>query len=87
MGDEVSKKDLQALQANINRQIADLKKQIADLKSDSNKDSDELNKITVTVRQDLGKMIGAADTKIEKQQDAINTLARAISEVAQKVKR
>ena len=87
MGDEISKKDLQALQANVNKQIAEVKKQIETLQSNFNKDLEEENKITVRARTDLEKRMDGIDTQTASLQNAINTLARAISDVASKVQK
>jgi len=81
MGDEVTKKDLQSLQGYINKKIAELDKKIDDLKTASHKDSDELDGIIVRVRQDLEKRMDRADTRVT---DAVNALAKAISDVAKK---
>lgn len=81
MGDEVTKKDLQALQGYFNKRIADLEKQIATLKAATLKDSDDLDGIIVRVRQDLEKRMDRADARVT---DAVNALAKAISDVAKK---
>jgi len=85
MADEVTKRDLQALQNNVNKQIADLKKQVDDQKKDFNKGLDEENKITVNARNDLDKRIDAFEPRFTDLQNGINTLARAIADLAKKV--
>ena len=57
MGDEVTKKDLQNLQATFNAKLAALSKQLADIKTGARKDSDEVDGIVVTVRRNLDKRI------------------------------
>jgi chromosome segregation ATPase len=86
MGDEVSKKDLQAFQASVNRQIAELSKQLSDQKRDSHKDVDEVDGVIVRVRSDLEKRLDRVDDRFKEVQDSINTLARAIGDLAKKVK-
>ena len=78
MADEVSKKDLQAVEKNFNKQIADLEKKIDELRKEFNKDLEEENKITVTVRGDLEK-------RCDDLQNGINTLARAFGDIANKM--
>ncbi len=87
MGDEVTKKELQAVQANLNKQIGDVKKLITEQKSDFNKDLEEENKTTVTVRTDLEKRMDGIDKRMDQFQDAINALAKGIGEVASKIKK
>jgi hypothetical protein len=91
MADEVSKKDLQALERNFNKQIADVKKLLEEQKKEFNKGLDEENKITVTVRQELGKRIDGIESKFQTRDDelqtAINALARAIGDLANKAKK
>ena len=80
MADEVTKKDLQALQtkvdkqieavgkqnnsAGLTRQIADLDKRIFELRRDMNKGLAEENEITVTVRRDLVKRLDDLERKL-----------------------
>ncbi len=85
MADEVTKKDLQAVQKDFNKQIADVKKQIEALKTtvDDNRrellsDLEEENKIAVTIRKD-------SFARTDEIQDSINALAKAISELAGRV--
>ena len=92
MSDDVSKKDLQALESRLTRQISDLSKQVAELKSGFNKDLDEQDKTTVTVRKELDKRVDDVDKRIDgldtgakALQDGINTLARAHSDLAKRV--
>ena len=82
MGDEASKKDLQNLQASVNKQMAELKKQIADLektisenKTSLTKDIEEDNKITVTVNQTLGKRLDVIDGQISQLQALVGKLS------------
>jgi hypothetical protein len=102
MGDEVTKKDLQALQSNVNKQIAELARQIPDpkafqgataslsrqvteldkrlseVKRELLKDGEDNNSVIVRVRQDAFK-------RMDELQTSINTLARAVADVAKKV--
>ena len=85
MGDEASKKDLQVLQTNVNKQITELKKQIADLektisetKTSLTKDIEDDNKITVTVNQTLGKRIDVVDAQISQLQGLVGGLSGKI---------
>src|SRR5262249_33179156 len=87
VADEVTKKDLQAVQKDYNKQFADVKKQIEtlDKKVDDNRreflsDSEEANKISVNIRSDLGK-------RCDELQDGVNALAKAISELAGRVQK
>ena len=84
MGDEVTKKDLQALQANVNRQIAELTRQLAELKKVFNRGLDEENQIAVNVKADLTRRIDQVDSRLAGFQNAINAVARAVSDVAKK---
>jgi uncharacterized coiled-coil DUF342 family protein len=93
MADDVSKKDLQALEQKFNKQIAELKKQAEELKKQAeeqkkefNKGLDEENKIAVNIRQDLEKKIQALDTRCNELQNGITTLSRAIGDIANKAK-
>ncbi len=91
MADDVTKKDLQALEKSFNKQIADLKKQLDDQKKDFQAGLDDENKITVTARGDLEKKIQDLNKRFEARsseiQDSINTLARAIGDVANQIKK
>ena len=87
MADEVSKKDLQALEKNFNKQIADLKKQMEEHKKEFNKGLDEENKITVNARQELEAKIAGLETRCTELQNAINTLAKAVGDLANKAKK
>ena len=85
MGDEASKKDLQVLQTNVNKQITDLKKQIADLekaisetKASLTKDIEVDNKTTVTVNQTLGKRLDVLDAQISQLQGVVGGLSGKI---------
>jgi phage shock protein A len=85
MGDEASKRDLQALQVNVNKQIGDLKKQIADLekaisetKTSLTKDIEDDNRTTVTVNQNLGKRIDGVDAQISQLQGLVGGLSNKI---------
>jgi hypothetical protein len=85
MANDVTKKDLQALEKNLGKQIADLKKQvdeqqkqIDDHRHEFLKDLEEENKIAVNIRQDFEK-------RSAEIQNSINTLAKAISDVASKL--
>jgi hypothetical protein len=90
MADEVSKKDLQALEKNFNKQIADLKKLMEDQKKEFNQGLDEENKITVNARADVMKRIDGIESKFQSRDDelqnAINALAKAIGDLANKAK-
>jgi len=85
MGDEVTKKDLQALQANVNRQIAELARQLAALKKEFNRGLDDENQIAVNAKADVMRRIDQVDARLAGFQNAINTVARAVSDVAKKV--
>ena len=102
MGDEVTKKDLQALQANVNkqlaelarripdpkafqgataslsRQVADLDKRLSEVRRELLKDDELNNSVVVNVRQDAWK-------RMDELQNGINTLARAVADLAKKV--
>jgi hypothetical protein len=85
MADEVTKKDLQALQKDFNKQILDLKKRNEELQKlvDDNRHEflsglEEENKITVNVRKDFEK-------RSDEIQNSINALAKAIADIANKV--
>ena len=84
MGDEVTKKDLQALQANVSRQIAELARQLAALKKEFNRGLDDENQIAVNVKTDLTRRIDQVDARLAGFQTAINAVARAVSDVAKK---
>jgi hypothetical protein len=84
MGDEVTKKDLQSLQGYINKRLADLTKVVADMKTASGKDSEELDGIIVRVRHDLERRLDRNDARLASLENAINTLAKAIADVARK---
>ena len=86
MGDEASKKDLQTLQANVNKQVTDLKKQIADLekaladmKTFFNKEVEEVNKITVNVNQNLSKRLDVVDGQISQLQGIVGGLTSKVA--------
>ena len=88
MGDEASKKDLQSLQSNVNKQITDLKKQIADLekttsenKTAFSKEIEEENKVTVTVNQNLGKRLDGVDAQISQLQKLFSGLAGKVDQL------
>lgn len=85
MADDVTKKDLQVLQAILNKQIADVKKQIDEQRTKFNKDLEEENAITVRVRSDLDKRIDEIALKVSALQSAVSNLARAIGEIASKL--
>lgn len=82
MADDVTKKDLQVLQAILNKQIADVKKQIDEQRTKFNKDLEEENSITVRVRSDLDKRIDEIALKVSALQSAVSNLAKAIGEIA-----
>lgn len=87
MGDEVTKRDLQNLQASVNKQIADLKGRIDNVKDEGQKDGQDLDKIIVRVRQDVDKEIAALEKRLDGMQDAINTLAKAVADASKKADR
>lgn len=87
MADDVTKKDLQVLQAILNKQIADVKKQIDEQRTKFNKDLEEENSITVRVRSDLDKRIDEIALKVSALQSAVSNLAKAIGEIASKLSR
>ena len=85
MGDEASKKDLQNLQASVNKEIAELKKDIADLeksasetKASLTKDIEDDNKVTVNVNQALGKRIDVLDGQISQLQGLVGKLSSKV---------
>ena len=85
MADEVTKKDLKALQNDYNKQFADVKKKIEALEKTADDDRhavntglEEENKIAVNIRKDFEK-------RNDEIQTSINALAKAISELATRI--
>jgi len=72
MADEVTKKDLQAVQNDLNKQIAELKKLIEDRKKEFNN----------ALR---GNIEALFEPRFEQLENNFKVLAKAISDVAKKV--
>jgi hypothetical protein len=85
VADEVTKKDLQAVQKELSKQIADLKKrdeetqtQIDDHRHEFIKGLEEENAIAVNIKKEF-------DARSVEIQNSINTLAKAISDLAGRI--
>ena len=83
--DTVTKKELQAVEKSLGKQISELQTKLDDMKKSFNSDIEELNKIEVNIKQELSKRIEEVDSRCNDLQNGINTLAKAIADVAKKV--
>ena len=79
MSDEVTKKDLQYVQAVLNKKVDDVGKALAAEKQRAMADCQDVDAIVVRVRQDLEKRLDRLDGAVDKLTKAMAELARRIA--------
>ncbi|HZV93677.1 MAG TPA: hypothetical protein VFF72_10705 [Caldimonas sp.] len=79
MADDVTKKDLQYVQAVLNKKIDDVAKALAAEKSRAIADCQEVDAIVVRVRSDLDKRLDRLEGSVDKLTKAMGELARRVA--------
>ncbi len=79
MSDDVTKKDLQYVQAVLNKKIDDLGKALAAEKQRAMADCQEVDGIVVRVRSDLDKRLDRLDAVVDKLTKAMAELAKRVA--------
>jgi regulator of replication initiation timing len=87
MAGEVTKKDLQSLQATFTKHIGDVKKQIDEARQEFYKGLEEENAVTVTVNKNLSQRLNDLETKCSNLSDAIRSLSTAVEKLTEHFKR
>jgi hypothetical protein len=79
MSDDVTKKDLQYVQAVLNKKIDDLGKALAAEKQRAMADCQDVDGIVVRVRSDLEKRLDRLDSTVDKLTKAMAELAKRVA--------
>jgi len=81
MADDVSKKDLQGVEARCTKKIDEVKKDLEQLRKEWRADSEELNKIEVNVKHGLDKRCDVIEAQLKDILNAVNQQAKLITEL------
>lgn len=81
MADDVSKKDLQGVEARCTKKIDGVKKDLEQLRKEWRADSEELNQIQVNIRHDLDKRCDAIEAQLKDLLNTVNQQTKLITEL------
>jgi hypothetical protein len=84
---DVTKKDLQSLQATFNKQLADLKKEIDEVCQDIHKGLEDEKTAAASTNKDLAQRLDELETNYARHADAIRSLTSALRDLVDHFKR